>query len=249
MTRNELEKSPSRRDGIAAAAEKKQKRHYITVIQQAGQNLELPILTLSTACVFFHRFFAFYSLQQYDPLVMSQGCILLASKAEENSRRIRDVLNTTYAVNYPDREPLRVSTEYWKMKELVVRAEQILLRAFAFDMAPSHPQHYLLHFIRNLEAAEEIGTMAWCVANDSLVSSLCLQYCPQTIACACILFASEITNSGAFVGEWWEKFETNRRDLEDASHQLADLYEEGIPASPNHTHNNSSRERERERSY
>ena len=38
---------------------------------------------------------------------------------------------------------------------------QILLRAFAFDMAPAHPHHYLLHFVRDLEASEEVPGGGW----------------------------------------------------------------------------------------
>lgn len=230
LSKSQLERSPSRADGVSAEEEKRLVRWHIKVIQRAGQNLNLPIITISTACTFFHRFYSAYSLAKHAPLVISQGCLLLASKSEENSRRIRDILNTTYAVNFSDREPLRVSTEYWKMKEQVLRAEQILLRAFAFDMAPAHPHHYLLHFIRDLEATEDVATMAWCVSNDSLCSPLCLQYSAQTIACACILFAADLTNTHPFVGEWWEKYATNRIQLEDAAHQLADLYEEELEA-------------------
>jgi hypothetical protein len=36
-------------------------------IQAAGANLELPILTICTACVFFQRFFSYCSFAKHDP--------------------------------------------------------------------------------------------------------------------------------------------------------------------------------------
>jgi len=186
--------------------------------------LELPILTICTACVFFQRFFSQCSFAKYDPAIVAQACLLLAAKAEENSRRVRDVINTSFALQ-TNRKELQVSQDYWQMKDDVIRCEQLLLRVFAFDLDLRHPQHFVLHFIRDLEGPEELASVSWCILNDSLSTTLCLQYRPEPIACAAIYLAGELLGEQVSHGEWWEKYDTTRVELEDICHQLADMFE------------------------
>jgi len=225
LTKQQIERSPSAADNIPFAEELRLRRALTIFLLKAGGLLELPILTICTSCVFFQRFFSQCSFAKFDPLVIAQACIMLAAKAEENSRRVRDVINTTEALREQGKDHLQEAKEYWGMKEDVIRSEQTLLRVFAFDLDLRHPHHYILHFIRDLEGAEELASVSWCILNDSLCTTLCLQYRPEPIACAAIYLAGEMIGEQVSHGEWWEKFDTSRVELEDISHQLADMYE------------------------
>lgn len=225
LTKQQIERSPSVADHIPFAEELRLRRALTIFLLKTGGLLELPILTICTSCAFFQRFFSQCSFAKHNPHVIAQACLMLAAKAEENSRRVRDVVNTTEALRKQDKDSTQEPQEYWGTKEAVIRCEQMLLRVFAFDLDLKHPHHYVLHFIRDLEGAEEVASVSWCILNDSLCTTLCLQYRPEPIACAAIYLAGEMIGEQVSHGEWWEKFDTSRVELEDIAHQLADMYE------------------------
>ena len=74
--RYELERtSPSLLEGkIEPAEEKRLRRKFASFIQQAGLLLELPNSTISTAVVFFQRYFAVVSFAKEDPYVRADLC-------------------------------------------------------------------------------------------------------------------------------------------------------------------------------
>lgn len=225
LTKQQIERSPSVADNIPFSEELRLRRSLTIFLLKAGGLLELPIVTICTSCAFFQRFFSQCSFAKFNPYVIAQACLMLAAKAEENSRRVRDVVNTTEALRRQDKDCVHETQEYWGMKDAVIRSEQTLLRVFGFDLDLKHPHHYVLHFIRDLEGAEEIASVSWCILNDSLCTTLCLQYRPEPIACAAIYLAGEMIGEQVSHGEWWEKFDTSRVELEDIAHQLADMYE------------------------
>mmetsp|Transcript_33380 Transcript_33380/g.46591 ORF Transcript_33380/g.46591 Transcript_33380/m.46591 type:complete len:298 (+) Transcript_33380:169-1062(+) len=228
-TKKELLNTPSRKDGIDVQTENKIRRKSVALIQEAGIRLELPCQAICTAIHFFHQFYVKCSLKKYSHLLTAQTCLFLASKVEETSRRIRDVMNTTYRLRYPDKPPLQVTdTEgYWQMKDTVVRHEQLVLRVLGFNMSSRHPHHYALHFLQDLNGSEELAILTWSLLNDSLRTTLCLQYKPEPIACAAIYLAAEMMNHQmGRDGEWWHKFGTNRHEIEDICMQMLNLYEE-----------------------
>jgi cyclin C len=53
------------------------------VVQSLGENLKMRQQVISTAIVFFRRFYAKYSLKCIDPLLLAPTCIFLATKVEE----------------------------------------------------------------------------------------------------------------------------------------------------------------------
>jgi len=212
---------------------------------QAAVRLELPVLNAATAIVYFQRFYMRASFNSQDPFILAQACLLLASKVEETNRRVRDVVNTTFRLHHPNLEPLQVTKEYWELKDAVIHAEQHLLRVLGYEMEVKHPHHYVLHIIRELEASEELANVAFCVANDSLYTNLCLLHSPWTIATACVYLAAELLTlslSESALGsardtlcsgsEWWERFECSRLALEDICHTLLDTYDTPPPIGP-----------------
>jgi hypothetical protein len=54
------------------------------------------------------------------------------------------------------------------------------------------PHVFVLRLARELEVSEALASHAFYVANDSLVTRLCLQYKPEKIACASLHIAAEI---------------------------------------------------------
>lgn len=235
LKRSQIENSPSRVKGVTKEEEQNLRREWASFLQRAGFLLELPLMTTCSAVVFFQRFYCTCSFSEFDPFLTGCSALLLASKAEENSRRPRDVINVCFALLHKLEAPPEVSQTYWTLKDRVITNEQLLLRVFGFDLELLHPHQFLLHFIRNLEGPEELANMAWYILNDSLSTTLSLQYKPQALACAAAYLAAELMPDIEFAhGEWWTKYETSRLELEDICLQLVDLYETGdpLPSSP-----------------
>ena len=246
---------------------------YGALLMRAARLLDLPIMAGMTAVTYWMRFYARESLLQYHPQLCAAAALVLASKVEECSRRVRDVINVVYrcehsaphaplqqqpvahtpshpstqlppyssyasplhpssssssaalsnitlaappplhpssatapaahstaaaASLYPppaalDGSSLQVSPLFWDLKEEVLRFEQKLLRVLAFHCRIVHPQQYVLHIAREIEASEELCRMAFYMANDTARTTLCLQYAPHAIACACIYLAAEMS--------------------------------------------------------
>lgn len=69
LTKGELEASPSRRDGIPAAAERELRHYCADVVAEAAVLLRLPQVVAATAQVLVQRFYCKRSLKKFDPKV------------------------------------------------------------------------------------------------------------------------------------------------------------------------------------
>ena len=223
--------------------ENRLRSHWAGFIQQVGGLLDLPNVTVSSACVYWHRFYSQCALQDYDPLICAQAALLLASKVEENTRRVRDIINVAHCSVHPSSPPLAIGQLYWDTKETILRMEQAMLRALGFSLSYTHPHFYLLHICRHLETSANLTSLAYYHLNDSHRTQLSLQYQPPSLACAAVYLAADMVNEtvtgkvGAGAGggggggegggerEWWEEFGANRMEIEDICHQLLDLYD------------------------
>lgn len=92
-SKEQVERTPSRQDGLPAAFEEELRAWGCQLIQMAGVLLRLPQVTMATAQVLFQRFWFVSSFAQFDVLDVAMGALFLASKLEETPKRIRDVIN------------------------------------------------------------------------------------------------------------------------------------------------------------
>jgi len=239
FTKEELQNTPSRRDGVSEAAEMQQRRKTCAFISDAGQKLRLPQLTIATAIVFFHRFFIRQSFKQHDRSVVAKTCLFLAGKVEETPKKLRDVITVSYALlmktkNMPKelQEIKQDSQEFWELKENILVAERILLQTIGFDLTIEHPYKHLLAYVKKIEGSKDLAQVAWNFVNDSFRTTLCLQYQPKTVAAAAIYLASKFLKhplptivEGSQTTPWWVLFETKVEDMRNISNQILDLYE------------------------
>ena len=128
--------------------------------------------------------------------------------------------------------------------------ERILLQTIKFDLQVEHPYQYLIKYAKCLKGdknkLQKMVQMAWTFVNDSLCTTLCLQWEPEIIAVALIHLAGKLSQFEVidWIGRksnhlrWWDMFvEDITIDLlEDICHQVLDLYSQQesdvVPDSP-----------------
>ena len=124
VSKEDLADSPSRKDGISADTERDQRIYGCELIQEAGILLRLPQAVMATGQVLLHRFYCKVSLVAHDVKVgvaptlilllhicfvtdkfvacsqkTAMACVWLATKLEENPRRMREMLSVFYRLD------------------------------------------------------------------------------------------------------------------------------------------------------
>ena len=101
------------------------------------------------------------------------GAVFLASKLEEQPRRLRDIVNTfdylRKAKAGANTEPLELfSQEYYDAKKTVIAAEMSILNTLGFHVCAQHPHGMLLCYLSQLELTGNVQMKrrAWCLLND-----------------------------------------------------------------------------------
>jgi len=248
LTRDQIERSPSRAfflkkaNGDVELAREKERTARTTTcafMQESGIKLLLPQLSIATAIVFFHRFYARMSYETYDRVTVATTCLFLASKVEESPKKLKDVVIETYKAHHKvDKAPDVESKEFFDLKERVLVCERILLQVLGFDLSVEHAYRPLLAYVKSIKGSKDLAQIAWNFINDSLRTTICLQYPPRCLAAAGVHLASKylathvtkdfkLPDNPQHGGKWFLSFETTEETIQDISEQILELYMSG----------------------
>ncbi|CAI2722527.1 unnamed protein product [Schistosoma spindalis] len=211
--REELYKTPSYYDQIDHETETRHRREGARFLSAVSTKLNLRYDTCATAIVFFHRFYMFHSFKAFPRYVTAACCLMLAGKVEETPKKVRDIVKTARSL-LSDADFEQFGND---PREEVMAFERVLLKTIKFDLQVSHPYAYLLQFAKrikgNQEKLKELVQMSWSFINDSLATTLCLQWEPEIVACAVLYLATRMSKftiedwEGRQPGQrWWECF-------------------------------------------
>ena len=214
--------------------------------------LRLGTETRYAALVYLHRYFHATMtreqprtgsvLQRPSPWVAA-ACLFLATKSQEEPRRLRDVINlahilldesttTTSGLNEEangaiiciDKEPPLLDETYWELKKKLVETEQIVLRWLGFDLFVPHPHRTVALMIRHLPTAHQdlIFPEAARRLNDALFSmgGSALRHNTLELATAAIELAQQRVGRDKVDRRtpegWWRRY-----NVSDANHRQA----------------------------
>ncbi|CAO1387544.1 unnamed protein product [Diamesa hyperborea] len=268
--KDDLKNTPSNRDFVDHATEKRyylcyvyfinnnKVKQYICIIlryrlegtkfiKECGNLMNLGYATTHTAIVYFHRFYMFHSFKTFPRYVTACSCLFLAGKVEETPKKCRDIIKIA---NKLLTNP-KILSFGEDPKEEVTTMERILLKTIKFDLQVDHPYRYLIEYAKCLKGTgvklrDDVVQMAWNFVNDSLGTTLCLQWEPEIIAVAMIYLACKISNFNVVDWKgrtsehqkWWDMFvkDMSKQILDDICHQVLDLYNNknkiDVPDSP-----------------
>ncbi|XP_073700549.1 cyclin-L1-like [Garra rufa] len=135
--------SPSRAHGLSTRTEEQLRNRVCEMIQSAGILLRLPQVAMATAQILFHRFFYCKSFVRHCAETVAMACLQLASKIEEEPRRVRDVLNVfhhlRHAAGHRRVSPMLLDDGYISRKSDVIKAERRVLKELGFCVHVKHP--------------------------------------------------------------------------------------------------------------
>jgi hypothetical protein len=221
----------------------------VDFLHEAGVKLRVSMAVVAAAAAFFLRSLASGGspgvlvmprcLEKYDRMLVAATCLFLATKVEEQPRRIRDVLNTTHRIAYPGRPPLVIDQEFAARREAIVTCEQSVLRALRFDTEVPSPHTHLVTVAQDLECQKEVLQLANVLVNDALRSHALVVATPPTVlAAACLHVASRLLEmevagrargslaggAGGAGGRWWADYGVEDDALAVAAGLLLELY-------------------------
>ena len=207
-----------------------------------------------TALVLLHRYFAAVSssggsdakrAERSDAGWAAAACLFLACKAEEEPRRLRDVINLAHMLllaSPSDHEttekdiitlknPPDLNQAYWDNKKQIVETEQEVLRWLSFDASVSHPHRIVTLLSERHPDCDRLIRMAFRRLNDALFHAPALRHRALEMAVAAMRLAAEelrregdsagfTVGDGAFLARYGvvEKAMADaERDLEEAT--------------------------------
>ena len=217
-----LENSKSRRDGVSSKDEIMLRVYGCEIIQHGGQLLKLPQQVCATAQVIFQRFYCKRSFVEFKVEFAAMAATWLASKLEENPRALRWILQVFHRIERRRKglplSPLEYSDPVFSnWRSNVTVTERYMLREFGFSIQVEHPHKLVLVLLspQVLNASKALTQEAWDLLNDSLRTTACVRFPPETIACAMILLASRrLREPLPLHPPWWEMANGSLGDME-----------------------------------
>ena len=241
FTEDELLVTPSIVDGGLAVAKARENRGKgVNFILQAGIMLRLPQNTVSTASVFLHRFYMRHSMVDtksrapaYHYYSMAATCLFLATKVEENCRKMAELV--VACVRVAQKDPNKVvddnDREYWRWRDNILASEDLLLETLCFDLSLEAPTKTLFGLLLqfHVEANKKLRNAAWAFVNDSCLTVLCLLF-PNHVIAASAFYAAARYVGVAFPDDergrpWWHSIGVEISEVRRACNIMADMYQ------------------------
>ena len=239
FTEGELSRTPSILAGCSEKKERENRIKGVNFILQVGIMLKLPQITLSTASVFFHRFFMRHAMEDaanpkglhYYPIAAT--CLFLATKVEENCRKLRElvIVCVKVAQKDPQKEVDDQDKEFWRWKDNINLYEDLVMEALCFDFSLDSPYKILFELLLRFKAEDNkrLRNAAWAFVNDSCVTVMCLLFPSRTIAASALYAATKHCDISFAEDEqgrpWWELVGVDLADIRKACNFLSDIYQ------------------------
>lgn len=192
FSREELEKTPSSLTGHTLERERLERTKGCDFILKTGMKLRLPQTTISTACIFLHRFYMRFPLRDFHYYETAATTLFLATKCEETGRKLSDLIVACAKTAQKNDSALidEQSKDYWRWRDVILYNEELLLEALCFDLVIEHPYTLLKEYLRQFGGGADVAKSAWACTNDSYRTMMHLLFDRTSIAVACLYYAS-----------------------------------------------------------
>lgn len=206
-----LTTTPSEFAGLSKENERKWRLYGTILIQELGILLKLSQSTIACASIIFHRFYYKKTFMKCDCSIAALASLFIATKTEEQPRKLRDTISTFDYVkkmmkNFP--RPIPVlnlgSMNFTSLKKDAINAERYIMKALGFSISFDLPYKYLWEYIKLLQGTNRLRQKAWNYINDALKTVAIVCFPPSYIAVASIEMAARSLNYGLPDCEWYK---------------------------------------------
>ena len=230
--KQELKHTPSALDNINEDTELEYRKQGIKLIVNIGKELDMNLEIIATGALYFHRFYMFHSFKQFSQYITACGCIFLATKVHETPEELTNVIKTAHSLLNAH----EFSSFQDDPRKEVIELELNLLQTLQFDLDVQLPYNYLINFSDCFTApanqVQQILQIAWGFVNNSLFTTLVLQWEPEILAIAFLYLAGKLSELEIEDWcdhnkhlHWWNLFieDISEEVLEDICHQILDV--------------------------
>lgn len=248
FTAEEVKETPSRLQDVPESVEKLVVAKSARFIQECGNELHVPQLTISVATKFFQRFFMLESMLVHKPPLVAAACLFLSCKVQETLKRLRDVIfwtvkvRTRHTEDYPDGMDMTESAPgYNDEKNNILDKEREVLRVLNFDLNVDHPYRHLWQLTRSYighgDIQKTVTQAAWNFVNDSFRTYMPVRFDPKEIATAAMFLSAKLHRfelpdgtkrdkaTGKRLLAWHELFHVDLGRIEEICHLMLDMYD------------------------
>lgn len=191
FTTEQLENTPSTKDGIFIDDEIKYRVKIATFLQALGEKLKTPQLCINTAIVFVKRFFMYHSMKKCDKHKISLAALFLACKSENSLVKLEQMVHYYLKFVFPYKKYGVNSQEFKEELESLKFNEFLILMTLGFQVVIEHPHLHIVKHASLISVSKDVIKLAYFTASKSLhLTSLCLQYTPKIVACFSIHLAA-----------------------------------------------------------
>ncbi|UZJ57077.1 hypothetical protein CBS101457_006397 [Exobasidium rhododendri] len=221
------------------------------LIFRIGDYMRLGNHVMTTAAIFFHRFYMRRSLPKehsrerpfdtFNFQEMAPTCIFLACKVEETHRKLHGVVEATLAVM--DRSPAGLDAaeartykadvkakDYRRWKDVVLLFEERLLETLCFDLIIEQPHPIAIKACKRLATSRDLAQLTIILLNTMLYGAVCTFHDAATLAAAafktaCQLVGIDPATYTALLGStrtWYDAFDVDFDEVNDALPDIED---------------------------
>ncbi|CAF0898205.1 unnamed protein product [Brachionus calyciflorus] len=237
FTKEKIDNSPSRMEGLSAEQELKERQEAALFISDLGIELKVNQLCINTAIIYMHRFFMIHSFKKFHRYMVATSCLFLACKVEEQPRRLSDFITAIHHLFRKANETMTyIREEYKRYEEEIVTLESCLLQTLGFNVLINHAHTFIIKTCQMIKAPRDLAEAAYLTATNSLIlTNFCVKFSSEKIACFCIFLACKghdlIIPTSSEGLQWYQyvKHDIVEQELEDISKEYLAIYEKCMP--------------------
>jgi len=166
--------------------------YFVELLHSLGRYMNMRQRVVSTAVVFFKRFYLKRSFGEFDPRLAAPTILFLAAKVEEtyqNAKYFRAAVERC-------KEVKELYSDFNLTMQAMLEFEFYVLEVMDFDLIVFHPYRPITRILEELKWNSRLK-MAWSIANDSYRTDLCLEHPPTKIAVAVIYLSMVLSKDSS----------------------------------------------------
>ena len=198
-------------------------------LRDLGKKLVAHQRVITTAMIYFKRFYSQNNIADCDPALLASASLLLASKIEEcplNAKTIHQLAmgKETPSSSYDTKD---TSKEFPYQLQQILECELYLMEQLSFNLTIFHPHTSLIMFLKDSEIEKSLYQTAWNIVNDSYFSEVVLKYPPYLVSLTAVYmscFLDTHDSNKEKARKWFDQLYVDMKQIGDITEDIITMY-------------------------